>query len=175
MEANKKIIAAAAVVIIAAAVFFAGSILFEGREAPEKDPEKTEEKLTATSEELSENLSDEFSKAAEKESKKERPADSTSLEGTCWSTEGNDPKSIVVFSADERGEKYALFYVSEKGRLTRTASYKYKETDGRLIFRDINSDDIINKYPLRKSRGYIKLDETIYRQDDFNRYDNEGE
>ena len=175
MEASKKIIAAAAVVLIAAAVFFAGSILFEGREAPEKDPEKTEEKLTATSEELSENLSDEFSKAAEKGNKKGKPEESTSLEGTCWSTEGYDPKSIVVFSADERGEKYALFYVLENDRLTRTASYKYKEADGRLIFRDINSDDIINKYPLRKSRGYIKLDETIYRQDDFDKYDDEGE
>ena len=68
-----------------------------------------------------------------------------------------------------------MFYVSEKGSVTRTASYKYKKVDGRLIFSDINSDDIINKYPLRKSRGYIKLDETIYRQDDFDKYDDEGE
>ena len=175
MNASKKIIAAAVVVLIATAVFFSGSRLFERGDVQERDPEKTEEKLTATSEELSEDINDEFSKAAEKESKKDKSADSTSLDGTCWSTEGNDPKSIVVFSSDERGEKYALFYVSEKGSVTRTASYKYKKVDGRLIFSDINSDDIINKYPLRKSRGYIKLDETIYRQDDFDKYDDEGE
>lgn len=172
MDKSKMIIAAAAALLIAASVFFAGSSLFESGAVSKEKSTAAGDELTATSEEMSDDIKDEFSERAEKGRKEKDTFESTSLEGTCWSS---GAKRVVEFSSAADGRKFALFYVSENGELLKSASYRYKEAGDRIIFYDINSDEIINKYDFKRSSRYIKIGEDIYRKDDFGRYDAGGE